>query len=282
MKEERRIMAHFYDSISNRTVDPIDEEEKLNSLFAAEERYYSSYHSSLAYLIDTLYFRSLSLSTNYIDLASFLSDSKEGAKNTTEGFIYYCESLLSLLSQFAFALPRNHNQEIDKTIASIIKIINYDLDKMSLTKEAIKTEEFGTVIIIIPKDELLENVLQKPKFKDVRDYLIEYKSSHNDGNVKAKEELLKLMATHVEGITKQAKYRDKNKRLFDDTDFLYNNLNIRHNQEVKDKRFYNATLSNREHWLDLAYRETLLVFNSVIEYSDNEAIEKKKNEAGLK
>ena len=44
----------------------------------------------------------------------------------------------------------------------------------------------------------------------------------------------------------------------------------------------NVTLPNREHWLDLAYRETLLVFNFVIEYSDNEAIEKKKVEAGLK
>ena len=36
-------MAHFYDSISNRRVDPVAEEEKLNSLFAGEERYYSSY-----------------------------------------------------------------------------------------------------------------------------------------------------------------------------------------------------------------------------------------------
>ena len=153
---------------------------------------------------------------------------------------------------------------------------------MNLTRKAIETEEFGTVMIIIPKDELLENVLQKPEFKDVRDYLIEYRSSYNDGNVKAKEELLKLLATHIEGITKQSKYREKNKRLFDDADFLYNNLNIRHNQGIKDIRFYNATLSNREYWLDLAYRETLLVLNSVIEYFDNDAIEKKKVEAGLK
>lgn len=275
-------MAHFYDSISSRIVNPIEEEEKLDFLFAKEERFYSNYRSSLAQLIDCFYFRNLKLSTNYIDLASFLFDAKQDAKNDEEGFLYYCEALTSLLLQFFDRFSRNRNQEIDKAVNSITKIINYDLDKMNLTKEVIKTEEFGEIIIIIPKDELLENLLQKPKFKDVRDYLIEYRSSHNDGNLKTKEELLKLLATHVEGITKQKKYRDLNERLFRDVDFLYNNLNIRHNQEVKDKRFYDATSANREYWLDLAYRETLLVFNSVIECSDNDAIEKKKVESGLK
>lgn len=275
-------MSHFYDSISNRTVDPVLEEGKLNLLFLKEEHHYDLGFSTLAHLIDKYYFRKLKISANYINLESFLFDSKKSAKNNLEGFIYYCESLLSVLSQFIRVLPENHNPEIDNAISSISKVISYDLDKMNLTKKSIELEEFGTIIIIIPKDELVENILQNSGNKDVRDYLIEYKSSHNDGNVKTKEELLKLLSTHVEGITKQSKYRKRNERLFIDTDFLYNNLNIRHNQEVKDKRFYEATFTNREFWLDLTFRETLLVLNSIIEYNDNDAIEKKKKDAGLK
>ena len=275
-------MAHFYESLSKSKIDLFAEESKLESLFSEEKRYYYDSWSSLARFIDEHYFRRLELSTNYINLSAFLSDSKEGAMNITEGFIYYCEALLSVLFQFFLHLPRSHNRDIDETVNSINKVIDYDLNKLSLTKKSIETEEFGKIITIIPKDELLENVLQEIKAEDVKEYLIEYRSSHNDGNVKAKEEILKLLATHVEGITKQKKYRDLNERLFKDADFLYNNLNIRHNQEVKDVRFYNATLADREDWLDLAYRETLLVFNSVIECADNDAIEKKKVEAGLK
>ena len=274
-------MAHFYDIIYKREVDVAVEEEKINYLLSIEGHNYGGYSSSLADFIDDYYFRDLKISANYIDLKPFLSDSKQGAKSTTEGFIFYCETILTLLDQLSCALPYYHNQAIDSTIATIIKIINYDLDKMNLTRESINKEEFGKVIIIIPKDELLESVLSNSKNQDVKEYLIEYKSSHNDGNVKAKEEILKLLATHVEGITKQKKYYDLNKRLFDDADFLFNNLNIRHNQEVKDIRFYNSTSKNREEWLDLAYRETLLVLNSVVEFEDTHKIKEKKKLTGL-
>ena len=57
---------------------------------------------------------------------------------------------------------------------------------------------------------------------------------------------------------------------------MYNKLDLRHNVDVKDKRYFEKTLSEREKWLDLVFRETLLVLNLPHHLSDTEEIEKLK------
>jgi len=207
-----------------------------------------------------------------------ISDSIKLIKSKNDKFIYYCEILLSIFYQTIKKYNYLSNLNFEQSSNDILKIINYDLDKMNLGQKSIEIDKMGKIVIIIPKDELLDQILKDNKDINVNDYLIEYKSSHNDGNVKRKEELLRLLSNHIEGITKDKNLKVVYKRLYENTDFLYNNLDLRHNVEVKDRRFYEKTLNNREKWLDMTYRQSLLVIATRTEQKDSALISKLKNE----
>lgn len=183
---------------------------------------------------------------------------------------------MSLLFQCHDYLRPNVPNAMKEQTNEIYKVINSDLRKLNLTVKEIDDEELGKLFLIVPNNEVLEKALENVDESNIQDYLIEYASSHNDGNVKRKEELLTLMQRYIEGITKDNNYKDLNKRLFENVDMLYNNLNLRHNQKVKDPRFFEATKNNREHWLDVLYDLSLLVINSKNEYKHNKEIMEEK------
>ena len=160
----------------------------------------------------------------------------------------------------------------------LMRIINFDLTKLNLTYQIVQNELLGDIALIIPKNLVVDEPLKETKYKNIRPFLVEYMSKHNEGNIQKKENLLSSIDKEIEGITKNPKYKGLNDTLFDDTDFLYNNLNLRHNQEVKDVRFYNKTIANREEWLDLVYRNSILVLSCTKEYDDHLKIKSLKKE----
>ena len=118
------------------------------------------------------------------------------------------------------AMPKFQRDEIVSRMKTVIKVVNYDLDKMCLVSKTITDKNYGELVVFVPKDPLLEDVLQENEDENVRQHLIEYKSSRNDGKIEAKEELLRLLAVPVEGITKDKKIRGLNNRLFNNVDFF--------------------------------------------------------------
>lgn len=264
-------MSHFYERILNKEFDYNLELQKLNILCREEMHHFMYYSSTLFEYINHEEFRKLKLSYNYLCINDLLDDIVYTEENNRERYIYYCEFFLSLIKQAS-----SNSETYNEVVYDILKIIINNLDKLSLDFKYIDDDKLGKVAIIIPKNEILENVLNCSNNTTISDYLIEYGSSHNDGNISRKEELLKLLANSVEEITKNPNYKDYDKILFSDTNFLYNNLNLRHNQKVNDTRYYDVTYADREKWLDLTYRNTLLVLNTIVKKEDSLKVEKLK------
>ena len=273
-------MSHFYERILGKDLDLSEELEKLKTIFEQEEEYLYDINGfeSLYSYVNKVYFRQLPLSYNYIDISEFFSDALVDAKDEKEMYIFYCEAIYTIINQLINSKRRPNVKDVEwinRQISSIERIVKTNANKLNLVAKEIETD-IGTVTTFIPNDAMLEKTLEEIEDSNIQNYLIEYASSRTNGNIKRKEELLKLLATTVEGITKQDKFKNKFKQLCSNADLLYNKLDLRHNIKVKDRRYYDETLSDREKWLDLTFRETLLVLNLDKHYDDLEAVEKLK------
>lgn len=263
-------MSHFYEKL-NSEINLEYELDKLKMLVEKENLGYNYPYPLIEY-IDYNVFRTTSLSTNYLSFYDLLEDVMKKAPSKSEKFINYCEIFLSIIYQYG----EDNNPKYTEKTSQVLQIINFDLRKLNLIQKNIINDEYGPLVIIIPNDTVLESALESVDDSNVQEYLIEYKSSHNNGNIKRKKELLKLISNYIEGITKSKTYRECNKRLFDDVDFLYNNLDLRHNPKIKDSGFFEKASLELEKWLDITYEESLLVIKSKSEYDNHINIEKLK------
>ena len=275
--EEVPLMSHFHERVLNNTIDYQKELEKLKYLLEKETFHDYSIHwdVSTIYYLNYTVFRQLPLSTNYISLFDLLDDIRE--EDDRAGFLAYSEMVLSLACQL---LPGSISlgdceQQVNYSFKYAIKVIDYDLNKLSLKYEFIDTDA-GKVAMIIPKDILLETVLDHAD-DDLSANLIRYKSLKMEGNVIGKEEILLSLSKAVEPILKDESLKSINERLFKDVGFMLNNFDLRHNnKESNVQKFYYATLPEREKWLDNLYFEILLVLNSKHESVIHKTIESLK------
>ena len=271
-------MSHFYERMMEKRIDILKEVEKIDALFNEEFGFYNhAYFTPFCDYLDET-FRKLPIAYNNLSCKTIFTELKEERMPLKEFFINYCEFSATLLSQFIESRtisPHDFNT-VKNHIISILKLIDWDLEKLSLTRKTIESK-LGKVTVIVPKDILLEEALSIANDKDVQDSLIVYKSTKLEGNVKEKEKILILLANYIEGITKNNELKIKNLRLFDDINFLLNNFEIRHNNsEVNIKKYYEATLDEREEWLDLIYSEILFVICSKKENENHLKIEELK------
>lgn len=260
-------MSHFYERVLNGNINYFDEVNKIVKIFETEKVHTSAYYDrvSIAAYIDSEFFRNLDLSSNYLSLFDILEEIKH--QSPVNAFVEYSELILSLAAQL---ISKEYYSENDKSViteklANIIKIIDFDLDKLNLKYEFIENNA-GKVAIIIPKDELLESTLEVINDGNISRKLIEYKSIKMDGNINGKEALLLSFSKYIEPLLKNKELKQMNPRLFDDVSFMLNNLDLRHNNiNANERKYYQTTLKKREEWLDKLFIEILLVIKSEIE-----------------
>lgn len=198
-----------------------------------------------------------------------------------EMFFQFSEFLLTIKNQLVNKMDADFhflNEQFDK----IIEIIKFDLDILCLDVKYIENKILGTIAIIVPKSEKLEKAVECIDDPDIKQLLIKYASRNMQGDISEKERILSIVSKYIEPLTKNHKLQSSHKRLVDDTSFLQNNMNIRHNNKViNDTRFYEATKKDREHWLDLIYDEFLLLIIAETEDENhNEIINLKKQILG--
>ena len=254
-------MSHFYEMIES----PIDYQTELNKiriLFELETVNANQKACSFLEHIEKMCFRSMKLSCNFLSVSSYLDNAIGEAKNVREQWLYYCEAVSSLLFQFFEHFKGKIDIAFDEKIAEVLKIIDFDLDRLNLKRTITHHEIMGPISIIIPKDPAVDEALKIITDFDCRRYIIEYAAKRNEGNIKRKEELLILISKHVEEVIKDKLFSHNEKELCSDVGFLLNNLDLRHNKNVNDIRFYNKTLAKREQWLDLLYRYCIFAFSA--------------------
>lgn len=271
-------MSHYFERYLLKELDLNNEISKINQLFNGETNYFATFPGhrlSTRDFIDNFCFRRMDLAKNSLSMSELFEDLPDKHEDYTAYFVELCEIILTILLQFGnFTVTFEEDSDwLVSKICEIRKVINYDLEKMNLTPFEVKNE-LGTVIFIDPKDAKLEKALEIVNDQSIESYLIEYKALKTEGNVKRKEELLKLLCNYVENITKNPSLLSLNNRLYDDTNFLFNNLNLRHGVEVNDKTYYNATLSQREKWLDITFDESIAAIVSKSEAKHHVEIKK--------
>ena len=263
-------MPHFYERVSNKTIKYSEELTKLISML---NEGYSYGLTSTIDIINSYCFRRLPLSGNYIDFQAMLSDIYSG-RSDKDNFINLSEFILSLDNQLLPSMIpyTDHRNFAVKQIDSMVKLIEFDLKKLNLDKNKIESD-IGEIITIGPKNELLENALDIINNDNIESKLIRYNSSNLVGKVEEKEDILCAIYSYVEEFLNDLRLSQLNKRLFEDVSFLYNNLNMKHNNDKSnDTFFYESTLNDREEWLDRLFHNILLVIGSGRESQTHDAI----------
>ena len=273
-------MPHFYERVSNKTIKYSDEFAKLISMLQEGLSY--GMHSTID-IIDSDCFRKLPLSGNYIDFQSMLNDVCS-ERSDKDNFINMSELVLSINNQLKPSMIpySEYRNFVFKQIDAMVKLIDFDLKKLNLIANRIESD-IGEIIMIGPKNELLETTLEIINDNNIESKLIRYNSNNLVGKVEEKEDILCAIYSYVEGFLNDNRLAQMNKRLFEDVSFLYNNLNMKHNNDKSnDTFFYEATLNNREEWLDRLFHNILLVIGSSRESQTHDAIselKKKKKES---
>ena len=156
----------------------------------------------------------------------FETYSKHWAANTLEGLLLYCE----IISNLIYTLPSNYltDHDICRNRDQIISNVKYILEKTGnqLVVGA------GKVLIVVPKDALVNAAIEDISDKDVGLAILEYGRFSNKGNLKRKRETLVKIARLLEPKLKDNKLTEPRKSLADNIDFVLNNFNIRHNNEA--------------------------------------------------
>lgn len=137
--------------------------------------------------------------------------------------------------------------ELDETMFKlIIENINSFLDDLNykIVKKDVDRYE------IVEKDALATSVAEDNP--DVADKVIEYRKYDMKGDIKTKRSILLVLANKIENLDKKFKGTTY-KSLYNDTTFLLNNLNIRHNNTKET--LYNKLVQDGEleDWYDKTY-----------------------------
>lgn len=177
-------------------------------------------------------------------------------------FIEYCYNLMKPIVQY-------QHSEFSFLIRHIEKILE--------TVGYIKLDEDGFIIFVEKSQAAIAVAEILPE--DISYKAISYNHHSMQGNLEAKKDTLLKFANLIE--PKRKDLQNINSKLENDIFYLFNNLNIRHNNiEPNTPKYkkYVANMSNDEleHWYDETYQMCLLAFLEL------EHIERKKDFDKLK
>lgn len=263
-------MSHFFERIDNKILDYEDEISKIYSLL--NEKYALT---SAIRIINSYCFRKLPLSGNYLTLESMLDDIVEDDNLDCQNrFVCMSEIVLSVWEQTDSRMIDSYSESkfLWKQLNALKNLIEFDLSKLNLECKFI-VNSYGKVASIGPKNELLESVVESISDTNVEHQLIIYNSVSAKGKINEKENILCAIYSFVEGYLKDKQLLQMNERLFENVSFLYNNLNMKHNNDkCNDTFFFQETLSDREKWLDDLFHLVLMVIASKQECDINQSI----------
>lgn len=267
---------NFYDIVNNAEFNPQIEFDRIRYLFTITLTYpYNPYHNSksLADIVN-LYFNLLpkSIIKRTISLKDFkLNYGFDIYDNVNiciknEDLIKYCEYIKTLLLALVNLNITGYNtvnlnngefQFIDTLLKTIDSAMN-DLGLMPMQK--------GDFQLFIPKDAAVVSASEIVP-EEIAELLLEYHHYSLKDNIDKKRTILFKLACHLEPRRKDLK--SINSILEDNLFYLFNNMNIRHNNtehydnEKTDKKNYHQYVKNLpdkqlEEWYDETYQLCLL------------------------
>lgn len=191
---------------------------------------------------------------------------EENPQNVTlENLLIFCEYTKNLIENCIWDKYRALQDYCDYDLA-IDKMLDTYLNQMSevinVLQYSFYQKENGKYILI-PNDQVLVSVVEVVD-DDLSYRVIEYNHYSMKGDINQKKTILLQLATKLEPQRNELKRL--NKTLEDNLFFLFNNLNIRHNNVTAgDNKNYKETVAKMspdelENWYDETYQLCLLAF----------------------
>lgn len=264
---------NIFDLMKNSKIDVQREYARINKLFE-KDTFYSYYGSkTMCGYIDEYFFRDWEKRKRNISINDMFTSlkirDKEGLKyNTVQNLLLYIEAILNLIEISDIKPMTKANEEyyryqwktydvLKENIYGLLEDLNYETKKLS-----------NDEIIIVEKDMLVSAVAESNK--NISDKIIEYRRFLLKGKIKAKREILNLLANEIEAM--RVKFKGTTySGLMEDVQFMLNNLNIRHNNlNGKNKKEYvvNLSRSKMEELYDKTF-DMILGIYVINDYLDN-------------
>lgn len=214
-------------------------------------------YSSMLYYVQDCHFKTWEYRKRYLTIHELLTDleiNKEAMYNfiNLNKLLLYIEFIYNMymLSVYdsLFIADRETIDLLENNLSDLLEDLNYEI------------EQVDNKYIIVEKNPLTTAVAE---FKSkVTSQVIEYRRFAMKGNIEAKKSILKVLADEIEPL--RVKFKGTTySSIIDDTFYLLNNLNIRHNNlEGKNKLEYVSNMSNEEleKWYDKIYDMILGIF----------------------
>lgn len=258
-----------------------DEIYKIDKLFLEEEvmitknHHYECYSSLKTYISSNLFreweHRGTCLS---IDEAIKRITSNVDKKNLSENqYFLYIEFIVNMLELFVHHKCEENNNQIRTIIGNIAKILK-DCNKY--------IEKVDSKYYVLEKDSTVTAVADMINDTQTAITVVAYNYISNKENISEKQKILKILADDFEARIEKLKVDGRYSGLVKDLGFLFNNLNIRHNNMKKsqaDINFKNITSNELEKYYDMTYRRYLMAVLACDELDTRKQIEgiKKKS-----
>ena len=171
--------------------------------------------------------------------------------DTKEKYLLYCECIYNLLYHTGKLIDNDESRYCGNIVVAVAENIGKSLEKIGYQMYKVSDEN---KFIVVQKD---YKVIEATNYvnEDIAYTLMVYNKYDLKGNVEEKKKVLIKLATWHEKEKDNLEKIDKS--LSKDIGFLFNNLNIRHNNVDKNSDFYKKVKSDIEQWYDRLY--TLIV-----------------------
>lgn len=246
----------FSEVLKNAEVDIRREYDRLYMMFyGADSEEDMSYYEYCAQNFHSLPFRGTCISLKDFDEVHSFHFEPQPADFDLNYLVNFCEYLYNIVifnqrPDFVFQSVYGGLPNIMMQIRGVIEKIGYMEARSDM------------ITIFVPKSQPAI-VVSEMLPKDLSYKVIEYNHHSMKGDLKRKQATLKLLADQLEA--KRKELSGLNKSLADDLFFLFNNVNVRHNNIDPQAGSFNQPVADMseeelEQWYDDTYDTCLLAF----------------------
>jgi hypothetical protein len=258
---------NIYQLLKERVCEPQKEAERLSKMFFKESLGGRSYQYTLCKYINEYAFRLLPFrgsSLSIEDLMSELGINRNKIIKIGE-LLTYCEFLAMVIDHsfkviqrdryaYMYAYKDSSKQAVivDDSIKHILEMTNH---------EFYDTKDGGR--IIVEKNAVAAQAACIIEDAETAIKIIEYNHIALKGDIEGKKQAVFSIHNSIEKMLSDSVLRKTQyNSLVDDTNFILNNMNIRHNNtDGKNQKEYAASLDDKdqEKWIDAAYNSMLMI-----------------------
>ncbi len=206
-----------------------------------------------------------------LGLKEILKDSEYITENDILSYLEYAANILRLVNNVKFRNGASYN--MTDVYRAAFDNVNSCLDWLNFETKTFSQKD---IVLVVEKNAVATSVAELVD-EELAYSIISYNHFLLKGNIDEKRKILFKLANDIE--PRRSELEKINYKLADNIFYMFNNLNIRHNNCKKGDKHYKEYVakmseSELEEWYDKLYQETLLA--NLLLNDENEKIKIKK------